>query len=91
MKIFQKLFTTITGTRQNSLGFILKSPDPSSINMYHGEEFVCGWNLEDSIDKIDQIILVIADTWGKTRRWAWRSRRRGNCSQTGTPRGGMPA
>lgn len=62
----KKLFTTITGTRQNSLGFILKSPDLSSINMYSGEEFICGWNLEDSIEKIDQIILVIAETWGKT-------------------------
>jgi hypothetical protein len=62
----KKLFTTITGTRQNSLGFILKSPDPSSINMYYGKEFICGWNLEDSIEKIDQIILVIAETWGKT-------------------------
>lgn len=62
----KKLFTTITGTRQNSLGFILKSPDASSINLYSGEEFICGWNLEGSLEKIDQIILVIAETWGKT-------------------------
>jgi len=62
----KKLFTTITGTRQNSLGFILKSPDPSSINMYYREESICGWNLENSIEKIDQIILVMAETLGKT-------------------------
>lgn len=62
----KKLFTTVTGTKQNSLGFILKSPDPTSIDMFHGEEFICGWNLGESIEKIDQIILVIAETLGKT-------------------------
>lgn len=62
----KKLFTTVKGTRQNSLGFILKSSDSSSIKMYYGDEFICGWNLEKSIAKVDQIILVKAETKGRT-------------------------
>jgi len=62
----KKLFTTIKGTRQNSLGFILKSSGSSGITMNYGEEFICGWNLEKSIEKVDQIILVKAETKGRT-------------------------
>jgi len=62
----KKLFTTVKGTRQNNLGFILKSSDSSSIKMFYGDEFICGWNLEESIKKIDQIILVMAETKGRT-------------------------
>lgn len=62
----KKLFTTVTGTRANSLGLILKPSGKSSIDMFFGEEFICGWHLEESLKKIDRIILVLADTRGET-------------------------
>jgi hypothetical protein len=62
----KKLFTTVTGTRQNNLGLMLKSSSLNSIDMlYHGE-FICRWFLGESLKKIDRIILVYAETEGKT-------------------------
>lgn len=64
--IKKKLFTTVKGTKLNSLGFILKSRTSTEIDMLHGDNFICRWNLESSLRKFGNIILVIADTIGKT-------------------------
>lgn len=33
--------------------------------MLYNQEFICGWELEDTLDKISQIVLVFAQTKGK--------------------------
>lgn len=61
----KKLFMTITGDRLNKRGFILKSKNTNEIDLYHETEFIAGWNIEEQLEKIEKVILVIADTQGK--------------------------
>lgn len=62
----KKLFTTVNGTVPNSIGFILSPHGSSDIDLYFHKEFICKWSLHDSLRKIGQIILVLADTRGAT-------------------------
>ena len=34
--------------------------------MFSGREFICRWDLRDQLEKIDQVILVLAKTSGRT-------------------------
>jgi len=66
----KKLFCTVTGKGFNSLDFILK-PDKQSdrqsyIDLFYKDEFICQWNLTDALEKMNKLILVIAETQGKT-------------------------
>ncbi len=36
--------------------------------MFYESEFLCGWDLADAIEKIDKIILVLANTTGGTSK-----------------------
>lgn len=63
----KKFFATITGKKQNNHGLRLMSNKQNRITMTYKEtEFICDWNLEDSLQKINSIILVFADTIGVT-------------------------
>lgn len=62
----KKLFSTITGKRQNSLHLILEPNGVSEISMFFKSNYICGWNLNDSLIKMNQIILAIAETKGQT-------------------------
>ncbi len=62
----KKLFTTVSGSTPNSLGLILRPKGTSGIEMYLEREFICGWELVSSIKKISQIVLVLAETMGRT-------------------------
>ena len=69
--IKKKLFSTINGRKPNSLDLILGPNDETRFSMYYQpntstKEFICTWDIEDSLRKIDSIILVLADTKGKT-------------------------
>lgn len=62
----KKLFTTVK-SRPNNLGLRLIAKEKTGIEMYHGEEFICKWDLSEQLKKIEKIILVDARTTGKTR------------------------
>lgn len=38
----------------------------TAISMQYKNEFICKWNLEDSLEKINKVILVYAETRGNT-------------------------
>lgn len=62
----KKLFTTVSGTRTNSLDLILNSDGNARIKMSFRKEFICRWDLKNSLEKINKIVLVQADTKGRT-------------------------
>ncbi len=62
----KKLFTTIKGSGINSLGLILKANAENEIYLYHGNRYLATWDLSVAKQKIDQVILVFADTKGPT-------------------------
>lgn len=62
----KKLFTTVKGNKYNNLGLKLSSFSASNIQMNYKAEFICNWDLTDSLQKIDQVILVLAESKGKT-------------------------
>jgi len=61
----KKLFTTVT-SKPNKLGFRLAPSGDKRIDMYHNSEFICSWNLSESLEKINAILLVFAETKGAT-------------------------
>jgi len=61
----KKLFTTIRGDKINSLGFILKAHSETKIELYYYDEYLSTWDLSEAKQKIDNIILVFAETKGK--------------------------
>lgn len=61
----RKLFTTIYGNKENSLGFILKPNGISNVDLYYRDEYLARWNLSSGLEKIQQILLVFAETKGK--------------------------
>ncbi|MGA2915344.1 MAG: MvaI/BcnI family restriction endonuclease [Sedimentisphaerales bacterium] len=61
----KKLFTTVT-SKPNKLGLRLVPFDDTRIDMYHNSEFICSWNLSESLEKINAILLVFAETKGAT-------------------------
>lgn len=61
----RKLFTTIKGDRENSLGFILRPSGTSNVDLYYHDEYLARWDLSSSLDKIQQVLLAFAETVGK--------------------------
>jgi hypothetical protein len=63
----RKLFMTIKGDKLNRGGFILRSSETGDVDMYWHDEFICGWSLADSLEKAQNVIVVYAETKGKTK------------------------
>lgn len=61
----KKLFTTVK-SKPNNHNLRLLSSSNSRISMYYSSEFICSWDLSDSLQKINAILLVVAETKGKT-------------------------
>jgi hypothetical protein len=69
----KNLFVTVSGKKPNSLGLRLRGIGSSSLDMVYCEngkpdEFICEWDLTKPLEKIDQIILVRADTRGEFKK-----------------------
>lgn len=64
--IKKKLFCTITGKGFNKLGFKLRPFQESFIDLNFNDEFICRWNLAEAIEKMNNMVLVVAETIGKT-------------------------
>jgi hypothetical protein len=62
----KKMFVTITGRKPNRQGLQLRGIGDVSLDMVYRDEFICEWDLTNSLRKIDQIILAIVKTQGKT-------------------------
>ncbi len=62
----KKLFCTVNGVHESNLGLSLKAIDSSNVDMYFHQEFISRWDLAESLRKIEKIILVEAETEGKT-------------------------
>lgn len=66
----KKFFSTINGTHVNRQGLQLIPDDAFKFSMFHispgKKEFICRWDLQEQIRKIDNIILVSAKTQGDT-------------------------
>jgi hypothetical protein len=60
----KKLFTTITGHKFNSLGLKLVSTAKNDFQVYYKDELLSTWKLDDSVHKVDEIIMVFPDTQG---------------------------
>lgn len=62
----KKMFVTINGIKPNPQGLMLRGIDDVSVDMVYGEEVICEWDLTTPLEKMDQIILGVASTTGKT-------------------------
>lgn len=60
----RKLFTTIKGNRKNNLGFILKARNGDEVELYYHDEYLATWDLATGKNKINQILLTLAETKG---------------------------
>jgi len=60
----RKLFTTIYGNKENSLGFILRPSGTFNVDLYYHDEFLARWDLTSRISKISQVLLAFAETTG---------------------------
>ena len=61
----RKLFTTIYGNKENSLGFILKASGTYNVDLYYHDEYLARWDLSSGIQKIQQVLLAFAETKGE--------------------------
>lgn len=61
----KKLFTTIYGNKENSLGFILRPSGAYNVDLYFHDEYLARWDLSSGIEKIRQILLAFAETQGR--------------------------
>lgn len=66
----KKMFVTIHGRKPNPQGLQLRGIGDANLDMVYNpkgeQEFICEWHLTHSLHKIDQIILVVVSTQGKT-------------------------
>ncbi|MCB0407890.1 MAG: hypothetical protein KDD34_06775 [Bdellovibrionales bacterium] len=62
----RKLFTTITGKRENSLGLKLAGKSHSQFDLLFKNERLSTWDISEQLHKISSIILVLAQTEGTT-------------------------
>jgi hypothetical protein len=62
----KKLFVTINGVKANRQGLKLRGINDTDVDMVFCQEVVCEWDLTNPLQKMDQIILGIAKTTGKT-------------------------
>ena len=62
----KKLFTTIRGDKANKLGFMLHPIEENKIELYHNDRYLSSWDLTNSKEKIQKVILSFAETDGKT-------------------------
>lgn len=60
----RKLFTTIYGNKENSLGFILRASSSYNVDLYYHDEYLATWDLSKGIEKIQQVLLAFAETQG---------------------------
>lgn len=60
----RKLFTTVKGNRINNLGLILRANPSHTIDLYYYDEYLSTWDLLNGRDKINQILLGLAQTRG---------------------------
>lgn len=60
-----KLFFTARGNKKNKQGFILKPSATGDIALYHENEYLASWDLTEGKNKINQVLLVFAETEGK--------------------------
>jgi hypothetical protein len=65
LEMRKKLFCTVNGKKPNPQGLRLWSENEHTVDMFFGDEMICKWNLKETLNKIDQIILVTAQTQGK--------------------------
>jgi hypothetical protein len=63
----KKLFVTVKGTKENSVKLRLRGIGDAALDMVTGATLLCEWDLTNSLKKIDQIILVFAESSAKTR------------------------
>lgn len=61
----RKLFTTIYGNKENSLGFILMPSGTSNVDLYYKDEYIARWDLSRGLEKIQQVLLAFAETTGR--------------------------
>ncbi len=61
----KKLFTTVK-SRPNNLGLYLVPQGNTCIEMHYGSQSICSWDLSQSLNKINAILLVFAQTQGVT-------------------------
>lgn len=61
----RKLFTTISGIRMNSLGFILRPSGACNVDLYHRDQYLASWDLSSGLSKIQQVLLAFAETIGQ--------------------------
>lgn len=64
----RKLFTTINGNKQNSVGFILKPSGTCNVDLYYHDEYLARWDLSSGLKKIQQVLLVYAETDGQRNK-----------------------
>ena len=62
----RKLFTTINGIKENSKHFILNPNGVSCFDLYYQDEYLATWDITDGLSKIQQVLLVLAETQGRT-------------------------
>ncbi|HHU05997.1 MAG TPA: hypothetical protein GXZ65_05905 [Clostridiales bacterium] len=62
--IKRKLFTTIYGNKENSLGFILRASSSYNVDLYYHDEYLATWDLSSGIEKIQKVLLAFAETQG---------------------------
>lgn len=60
----KKLFVTVSGRRANSVGLCLRGISDTCLDMVFADEDICKWDLTTPLEKIDQIILALAETRG---------------------------
>ena len=60
----RKLFTTITGNRENNMGFILKARNGYDVDLFFHDEYLATWDLASGENKIHQVLLALAETRG---------------------------
>ena len=61
----RKLFTTIRGNRENSLGFILKPSGTGNVDLFYHSEYLARWDLSSGLEKIQNVLLAFAETSGQ--------------------------
>ncbi len=62
----KKLFVTVKGTIENRQTLRLRGIGDAALDMVSGDEMICEWDLSAKIDKMDKVVLGIADTIGST-------------------------
>ncbi len=60
----KKLFTTIKGNKENSLGLILRPSGVCNVDLFFHDEYLASWDLSSKFGKIKQVLFALAETQG---------------------------